>query len=115
MRNVSVVFIASLLLAGCAQGEGDRCQVTSDCESGLECKMEVCTGKKAVVPQQDGGVFPTPDAAPIKGDAAANGDALGVTPVGDSGAVDAPVLQSVDTSVIPDAAVDASAMSDAQE
>jgi len=26
-------------LAACKQGEGERCQVTADCEDGLECNM----------------------------------------------------------------------------
>jgi len=115
MRNVSVFFFPSLLLAGCAQGEGDRCQVTSDCESGLECKMEICTSKKTAVSPLDGAVAPAVDAAVIRRDAAATADAVVMTPASDSGAVDAQVLQSVDSSVVPDASVDASAQTDAQE
>jgi hypothetical protein len=107
MRNVSMFFAAGLLMGACAQGEGDRCQLTSDCESGLECRMEICTGKKTVVqpPGVDGAM---PDAAAASTDARSNAST-------DSGAVDAPVLQSVDSAVIPDAMVDATSTIDAQE
>jgi hypothetical protein len=113
MRNISMGFVASLLLAGCAQGEGDRCQLTSDCESGLECKMEVCTGKKTVVLQPDGAVF-TQDAAMVAVDAHTVISSI------DSGAADAQTLQSVDTAVLPAPTVDAlpidaASKTDAQE
>ncbi len=37
---VTVLFVAPLALAsGCAQGLGDRCQVASDCATGLLCVL----------------------------------------------------------------------------
>ncbi len=103
-------FAAGLLVASCAQGEGDRCQLTSDCESGLECRMEVCSGKKTVVqlPMVDGGMSTVTDSSIASTDAASNVST-------DSGAVDAPLLPSVDSAVSLDATVDATSKIDAQE
>jgi hypothetical protein len=44
MRSPSLLVAAialssSFVLAGCKQGIGDRCQVTSDCEDGLFCQI----------------------------------------------------------------------------
>ena len=44
MKRVLIVctlgLVGSLvMLAACKQGEGERCQVTADCEDGLECNM----------------------------------------------------------------------------
>ena len=40
-----------LMLGGCKQSEGERCQVASDCESGLECNIAkdppACQGKES--------------------------------------------------------------------
>lgn len=52
-RSVSIVIaslsLSALLLGGiasCKQGEGERCQVTEDCEEGLACNVGegVCRG-----------------------------------------------------------------------
>src|SRR5512136_2767731 len=67
---------AALVLgtAGCKQGVGERCQVDSDCESGLECY----TGLSQSVPPegqcQKAGFIPTPDAS-VQDDAAPQEDA----------------------------------------
>jgi len=110
MRHVSIFFAVGLFLGSCAQGEGDRCQLTSDCESGLECRMEVCSGKKTVVqpPGVDGAVFTVADAAVTSMDAQTSVST-------DTGAVDAPMLQSLDAAMIPDATVDATSKLDAQD
>ncbi len=62
----------TLLIAGCKQGIGDRCQVEADCETGLVCNQAdmkcQATGSKpedAMVPDApkgDGGVDATTDA-----------------------------------------------------
>lgn len=44
------------LVAGCKQGEGDRCEIDDDCESGLQC----CTGSNTCRPSC---VTNQPDAA----------------------------------------------------
>lgn len=38
-KNIFFILIVLIFasLAGCQQQEGDRCEVTSDCESGLVC------------------------------------------------------------------------------
>jgi hypothetical protein len=38
---VGSALLSSLLLVGCRQGEGDRCQVQADCEDGLICQLPV--------------------------------------------------------------------------
>lgn len=37
------LMFACLLIAGCKQGLGDRCQVQADCESGLQCNAATGT------------------------------------------------------------------------
>ena len=38
MRSyVWILALCCLFILGCKQSEGDRCQVTSDCQEGLEC------------------------------------------------------------------------------
>ena len=50
MRSFTSSILCALALAlaaaaGCKQGEGDRCQIDSDCESGLTCSTNgKCTG-----------------------------------------------------------------------
>jgi hypothetical protein len=49
---------SALLLFGCAQGEGDRCEVNSDCKSGLTCERPtladgICRTPNRVVPIVD--------------------------------------------------------------
>jgi len=52
-----------LLFAGCGQGEGGRCQINSDCSSGLTCS-EV-TGGNGICKSSSAGPS-TSDAAPAK-------------------------------------------------
>ena len=62
-----IVLLAGLALSGCKQGEGDRCQVQSDCDDGLLCILP---------PEgtpQSGGVCQRPGA--IGGDMAVVSDA----------------------------------------
>ena len=87
-RSVSIV-IASLSLsalvlggvASCKQGEGERCQVTDDCEDGLQCNVGEGVCRAMSLGNVD--ALPPPDAPP-------------------DGPVDAPVDAPVD-----DAPVDA--------
>jgi hypothetical protein len=37
-KSIALLALGLSLLAGCKQGEGDRCEVNSDCESGLTCE-----------------------------------------------------------------------------
>jgi hypothetical protein len=44
MRTLRVIFVAvavtlmgAAVVIGCKQGDGDRCQLTSDCDDGLIC------------------------------------------------------------------------------
>jgi hypothetical protein len=55
-----IVFLA-VLIAGCKQGKGDRCQVNADCSDNLVCSTatgtctsQETTGIDATVPPQDG-------------------------------------------------------------
>lgn len=58
---LSLPFLATAALTGaCQQGEGDFCQVTVDCEDGLECNAGTQRCQK---PGTGGGSVP--DAAPI--------------------------------------------------
>ena len=68
-RFVSIVvasFALSLLvlggLASCEQGEGERCQVQSDCAAGLTCNVGEHVCRKDV--QGDIEAEPPPDAPP---------------------------------------------------
>ncbi|MCP4444776.1 MAG: hypothetical protein GY811_05450 [Myxococcales bacterium] len=57
---LSLPLLASSILTGsCQQGEGEFCQVTVDCEDGLECNAATqrC--------QKPGTANTTPDAAPV--------------------------------------------------
>ena len=38
--NVTLVVLLIVAMGGCKQGEGDRCQVDSDCATGLVCVIE---------------------------------------------------------------------------
>lgn len=77
--------VGLLSTAACKQGEGDACQVTSDCEDGLSCVAVTSTCEKP------GSTAGTPDAAPSGPDA---------TPV----VVDAAVPDAMaDADVTPDA------------
>jgi hypothetical protein len=80
--------LATLSLAGCKQGDGENCQIDSDCEDGLECVQEgesrmVCRSTDIEDPVD---AAPTPDAEPGTPDATPAIDAPGV----DAAGVDAP-------------------------
>jgi hypothetical protein len=70
---IALFLVASL--AGCKQGEGDRCQLDSDCEDGLRCcydparitKGGVCRAEgQCDLSRQDGGTDGAVDGAPDK-------------------------------------------------
>lgn len=81
---VVAVGLSALLVLGCKQGEGERCQVTSDCEDGLICNEATSTClESSTGTGTDGGIDAVSDAAI---DAAVDLDA---TPAVDA-AIDAP-------------------------
>ena len=91
-RSGFLGFIALLLvlsLFGCKQGEGEHCQIESDCKDGLQCVTEGSTDDKVCRrnPVIDAG--PDFDAAPVI-DAAPTPDA---SPV-DAGAVDGAAIDA---------------------
>jgi hypothetical protein len=71
--KLSALLLAGLAAVGCSQGLGDRCQIDTDCESGLVCSLADQTCQSPVSAQSDGGGLPdatphvdadlTPDAA----------------------------------------------------
>ncbi|MSP17327.1 MAG: hypothetical protein EXR73_12100 [Myxococcales bacterium] len=86
-----VGFLLLLAVAGCSQGEGERCQLTRDCDEGLlcspqgECRVPGVTADAA--PRADSS--PAPDAAVAVDDAAAPDVALPVFDAGDAPTIDA--------------------------
>jgi hypothetical protein len=40
-RGLALSFVLTVGLAGCKQGEGERCQVSSDCQDDLICVLPV--------------------------------------------------------------------------
>jgi hypothetical protein len=72
---VAFVVIAPLAIAsGCAQGQGERCQVQSDCATGLQCVLPAGGTPQAggtCQPLADAGTF-GPDMSVV--DMAAHGD-----------------------------------------
>jgi hypothetical protein len=86
VTSAVLCFVALVPLAGCEQGEGQRCQTSDDCQSGLVCpaSTRVCQPANqgndgAISPDAgvDGGPLPddaavdaTVDAAPLPDDAA---------------------------------------------
>ncbi len=89
-RRPGFVSFVALLLAlsvfGCKQGEGETCQIDTDCKDDLECVLEntnmVCRNPGDTPPDIDAG--PDIDATPVI-DAAPTPDAIPV----DAAAVDA--------------------------
>ena len=78
---LATALLGSIMAAGCTQGVGDRCQITSDCDDGLTCNeaTNTCQSSLAGI---DGSISPdatkivdasVPDAKPV--DAAATIDA----------------------------------------
>ncbi len=80
IRFCLLVVVALGLLAGCKQAQGEVCELTSDCASGLE-----CCGR--VPPAQRGLCLPAPCAAPPIEDA-------GQPPVEDAGTDAGPPVDS---------------------
>lgn len=70
MRSLTRLIVAVALLgfAGCKQGEGERCQIDSDCEDGLTCAGDGFCRGEVVGPTIDARVE-GPDAAPGAPDA----------------------------------------------
>jgi hypothetical protein len=107
-RSLPGLALLGLLALGCAQGEGDRCQVTSDCASGLECQNGDTGNGKCVRPGTSSGndaapdtvAKPSPDAAP---------DSV-ATPVPDAASETIAKLDAA-----PDAAPDAAAEAPADQ
>jgi hypothetical protein len=106
MRSVSRRFItaltalllaAPLLLAGCKQGEGDRCQLDEDCSEGLRCCYQVANPSAQDIIETGGTCTPN-DKCTLKQDASIGDDlgsdlgADGTTP--DDAKVDAPAADS---------------------
>lgn len=105
LRSIGLSVVVALALfsfaTGCKQGEGERCQIASDCEDGLIC-ARMGTGGTELFCQRSG-TAPTIDASPVI-DSGPPADA-GVTP---DAAADANV-----TDAAPDAAVNDAAVTDA--
>ncbi len=65
----SIALLLVLSLFGCKQGEGERCQIDSDCKDGLDCVVEgiednkVCR-RNAIDAGPDFDAAPTTDATP---------------------------------------------------
>jgi hypothetical protein len=109
---VAAALLSGALLTGCKQGVGERCEITSDCQSGLECSGTITSAGSAVhnsVCKTPGSVSTLPDAAAIDAplrtaDAAADAPADAALP-------DAAVDRAADVS--PDVAADVAAPLDA--
>lgn len=62
LRRLAFVTLFAAAAVACKQGEGERCQVDNDCESGLVCAALTDTCEKSAVgPERDAG---PPDAEP---------------------------------------------------
>jgi len=57
----AVLLVGGLSLAGCKQNEGERCEVTSDCSSGLTCEAAGTANGFCIT--GPAGTLPLPDAA----------------------------------------------------
>ena len=87
------LLLSGLAFAGCKQGEGETCQVDSDCEEGLVCVpgISVC--------QEPGGTADIADAAP-RADADTTDGAIADADIGDADITDAAVSDAA-----PDATI----------
>jgi hypothetical protein len=91
LRNLAYVtaFVSLLFTASCKQGEGEICQVDSDCESGLKCSrvldqnVQHCTKNTDVGGDDDAGTIdaPVPDATPLDGTPAPDAGPPDATPI----------------------------------
>jgi hypothetical protein len=92
--------IALLLASGCAQSEGERCQITSDCADGLTCQS-VGEGAGEGISQGNGVCKPPVSVTSTAKDAAADAPpTTGPEPTIDAGSVTAPDATSLDTGAI---------------
>lgn len=97
LNGLSLMLLGFLAATGCKQGEGEYCQVSSDCEDDLVCVPGIA------VCQKSGGGGGVPDAAP-RVDANTT----------DANTTDAAVLDAdVSDADVSDAAVSDAAVSDA--
>ena len=87
-RSLALAGVAGLLVLGCGQGEGDRCEIDSDCNDG---KCEVTNGNGICRAN------PTPVTIPVIDAAQPN------PPTPDAAA---PAPDAADAATAPDAAVD---------
>lgn len=62
LRTGICIFGLAAAFGACSQSEGGRCQVNSDCASGLECRSASDIGNGRC--ERPGAVSPGPDAAP---------------------------------------------------
>ena len=71
VKSLRFLPLLAALALGCSQGEGDRCEVDTDCETGLMCmgnnpNQKVCTSEGSVARDAGTGVLPevAPEARP---------------------------------------------------
>jgi hypothetical protein len=73
IASLTLVIAASFTLGACKQGEGEVCQVDSDCEAGLKCttrgpnsdgtpKLQHCVPETEPDPEEPDAMPPEPDA-----------------------------------------------------
>jgi hypothetical protein len=105
---LACAFAGTLVLcAGCSQGEGDRCEITSDCSSGLVCASIVAHNGVCRPVSSPGAVGGTVEdaAGPAVGTDAGDGGAAGEADAGDDGpAGEADAVASVDAGAAADGA-----------
>jgi hypothetical protein len=99
-RAMSLAFalVGTLVLCvGCSQGEGDRCQIDSDCSSGLVCRGGPTNGicSRTSIPNSGSGGSTGQDAA---------GPVSTLDAASDDGAGAADATSSVDSQVVADGA-----------
>jgi hypothetical protein len=98
--------IALLFASGCAQSEGERCQINSDCADGLTCQGEGFSQGNGVCKPASSAVTGTKDAADDEAP-----DTVPVEPSIDAGSVSAPdVAVTPDTTSVDVTSVDTGAI-----
>jgi hypothetical protein len=98
LARPALALAALLAIGACKQGEGDRCETTDDCASGLVCNgsLRICQSEI----QGDANVIPPPDANSGEvPDAEAPADASVDAAIDDAAIVDAAVDATVDATV----------------
>jgi hypothetical protein len=110
--------IVLLAVSGCGASEGSRCQINSDCASGLVCS-EGTTGNGICKPSN--GVAPTDAAAKLDANLSTGPEvepavdvqsAVEVETAVDTGAVDGAAASEVGPAVLPDATANVDADAD---